>query len=30
MLWNVVMTARQGVKAGSIPAVRIPAAAAHA
>jgi cytochrome c oxidase cbb3-type subunit 1 len=30
MLWNVIMTARQGLKAGAVPAVQIPAAAAHA
>jgi cytochrome c oxidase cbb3-type subunit I len=30
MLWNVVMTARQGLKAGAVPVVQIPAAAAHA
>ncbi len=30
MLWNTVMTARQGLKAGAVPAVQIPAAAAHA
>ena len=30
MLWNTVMTARQGLKAGALPVVQIPAAAAHA
>ncbi|PRD66504.1 cytochrome-c oxidase, cbb3-type subunit I [Malikia granosa] len=30
MLWNVVMTARQGLKAGAVPVVQIPAVAAHA
>ena len=30
MLWNTVMTARQGLKAGAVPVVQIPAAAAHA
>ena len=30
MLWNTVMTARQGLKVGSLPAVQIPAVAAHA
>ena len=30
MLWNTVMTARQGLKAGSVPMVQIPAVAAHA
>ena len=27
MLWNTMMTARQGLKAGTVPAVQIPAAA---
>ena len=30
MLWNVIMTARQGLKAGAVPVVQIPAVAAHA
>ena len=30
MLWNTVMTARQGLKVGTLPAVQIPAVAAHA
>ena len=30
MLWNTVMTARQGLKAGAVPVVQIPAIAAHA
>ena len=30
MLWNTVMTARQGLKAGTVPVVQIPAVAAHA
>ena len=30
MAWNVLMTARQGLKAGPVPQVKIPAAAAHA
>jgi cytochrome c oxidase cbb3-type subunit 1 len=31
MAWNVFMTARQGLKAGAVPEVRIPAVnAAHA
>jgi cytochrome c oxidase cbb3-type subunit 1 len=28
MAWNVFMTARQGLKAGAVPEVRIPAASA--
>ena len=30
MLWNVIMTARQGLEAGAVPVVPIPAVAAHA
>ena len=30
MLWNTVMTARQGLKVGTLPVVQIPAVAAHA